>query len=180
MITKGIIHAIMAPPTEQLSVGDQIKVYGSTRHYGRTATILKVGRKRLTVDFHDKEGGHYVNHGNAHLINTPPARDPPVCRSITSARSPSMDDNTTMTEVRSIGDLSAVLEQLAITTATAIKSYGRGERDLLFHAFVTSLDGHLGGDDEDSPTLMGFSRAGDSTTVAEIVRPPSEGFDNTV
>jgi hypothetical protein len=87
--------------------------------------------------------------------------------------------NTTTTEVKSIGDLSAVLEQLAITTATAIKSYGRGERDLLFQAFVTSLDGHLGGDDEDSPILMGFSRAGDSTTAAEIVGSAKEGVDNS-
>jgi hypothetical protein len=39
-----------------------------------------------------------------------------------------------------------LLDQLAITSATAIKEYGTGERDLLFHAFVQSLDTHLGGE----------------------------------
>jgi hypothetical protein len=188
-ITKDIAHVTMAPPTERFSVGDKIKVYGSTRHYGRTATILKVGRKRLTVNFHDNAGGHYVNHGNAHLINTPPARDPPVLPSITARTSLTIDDNTTMTEGRSnnttmtegrsIGELSAVLEQLAVTTATAIKMYGRGERDLLFHAFVRSLDNHLGGDDEDSPIQMGFFTAEEATTTAGLIGTPKETEDDS-
>lgn len=147
MITKhDIAHATMSPTEITFSVGDHIKAYGSTRHYGRTATILKVGRKRLTVYFHDKEGGHYVNQRNAHLIvDAAPARDPPVRHTIADPTSPRIDDNTKATEARSVDDLTGVLEQLAITTATAIYLAAPGERDALFHAFVHSLDQNLGG-----------------------------------
>jgi hypothetical protein len=143
---QDIVPVTMSSSIDPFSVGDQIRVYGSTRHYGRTATILKVGRKRLTVYFHDKAGGHYVGHRNAQLIDAPPARDPPVRHTIVDVMNPPLDDNTTMTEVRSIGELTTLLDQLAITSATAIKEYGTGERDLLFHAFVQSLDTHLGGE----------------------------------
>ena len=132
MITRNITDATMSPSTGPFSVGDKIKVYGPSKHSGRTATIQKVGRKRLTVEFHDKLGGRYVGHGSAHLIEAP-------------ATSPSIiDDNTTLTEERTDSDLTAVLQQLAITTATAIKTYEPAERDKLFHIFVQSLDQHLG------------------------------------
>jgi hypothetical protein len=49
-----------------------------------------------------------------------------------------------LTEDKSISDLSAVLEQLAITAATAIQTQEPGKRDQLFQAFVQSLDQHLG------------------------------------
>jgi hypothetical protein len=141
------IHDTMSSSSiDPFSIGEQIRVFGSTRHHGRTATILKVGRKRLTVFFHDKAGGHYVNYRNARLIDAPASRDPPVRHTIVDVRNPSVDDNTTMTEPRSIGELTTLLEQLAITTATAIQEYDARERDLLFHAFVQSLDTHLGGE----------------------------------
>jgi hypothetical protein len=133
MITKNIADATMSPSTGPFSVGDKIKVYGPSKHCGRTATIQKVGRKRLTVQFHDKLGGRYVNHGSAHLVESPPMT------------SPIIDDTTTLTEDRTDRDLTAVLAQLAITTATAIKTYEPGERDQIFHAFVQSLDQYLGG-----------------------------------
>jgi hypothetical protein len=131
MITRNITDATMSPSTGPFSVGDKIKVYGPSKHSGRTATIQKVGRKRLTVEFHDKLGGRYVGHGSAHLIDVP-------------ATSPIIDDNTTLTEERTDSDLTAVLQQLAITTATAIKTYEPAERDKLFHTFVQSLDQYLG------------------------------------
>jgi hypothetical protein len=57
--------------------------------------------------------------------------------------SPTIDGTTTLTEDKSANDLSAVLEQLAITTATAIKAHKPKERDQLFRAFVQSLEKHL-------------------------------------
>jgi hypothetical protein len=135
MLTKNI--ATMSPST---GVGDKSKVYWPSKHCGLTATIHKVGRKRLTIQFQDKEGGHYVNHGCAHLINATP-----VSPTIGDTMSPAIDDTTTLTEEQNTNDLTAVLEQLAITTATIIKTYDPKERNLLFHAFIQSLDQYLGG-----------------------------------
>jgi acyl-CoA reductase-like NAD-dependent aldehyde dehydrogenase len=53
------------------------------------------------------------------------------------------DDTTALTKDNSVNDLSAVLEQLTITTATAIKAHEPKERDQLFRAFVQSLEKHL-------------------------------------
>ena len=85
--------ATMSPSTGPFSVGDKIRVYGPTRHSGRTATIHKVGRKRLTVQFHDDLGGRYVPHGSAHLLDATP-----VSPSIGGRSSPAIDDTTTLTE----------------------------------------------------------------------------------
>ena len=132
MLTVNIAHTTMSPSIGPFSVGDKIKVYGPSKHRGHTATIQKVGRKRLTVQFHDKLGGCYVNHCSAHIVDVP-------------TTSPTIDNTTMLTEDRTDNDLTEVLEQLAITTATAIKTYEPGERDLIFHAFVKSLDQYLGG-----------------------------------
>ena len=138
MLTKNI--DMMSPSTGPFTIGDKIQVYKPSKHSGRTATIHKVGRKRLTVQFHDKRGGRYVNHGCAHLINAAP-----VTPTIGDTTSPAIDDTTTLTEDHTTNDLTAVLEQLAITTATAIKTYNPDERNLIFNAFVQSLDQYLGG-----------------------------------
>jgi hypothetical protein len=138
MLSKNI--DTMSPSTGPFTVGDKITVYGPSKHSGRTATVHKVGRKRLTVQFHDKKGGRYVNHGCAHLLDATP-----VSPTIGTTTSPAADDDTTLTEDQTTRDLTAVLEQLAITTATAIKTYDPDERSLLFNAFVQSLDQYLGG-----------------------------------
>jgi hypothetical protein len=139
MLTTGIPPAMMSPTIGSFSVGDKIKVYGPSKHCGRTATIQKVGRKRLTVHFHDKLGGRYVTHCSAHIIDVPMPLPSPISTDDTT------DDTTTLTEEQTHHDLTSVLEQLAITTATAIKTYEPGERDIILHAFVKSLDQYLKG-----------------------------------
>ena len=127
--------------------GDQIKIYGPTKHTGRTATILKEGKRKLTVQFHDKASGRFVDHRWACHIDVLARGTTPLINDATLSMS--NDDATTseedtFKERKHIIALSAVLEQLAITTATAIDGYAPGQRRQLYKAFVQSLDEHLG------------------------------------
>jgi hypothetical protein len=131
---------MMPPSAGPFLVGNTIKVYGSSRHWGCTATIIKVGRKRLTAEFHDKQGGHYVNQHNAHLLNPKY-----VDSTINDAVSPAAMSPAASATARITKTLTEVLEQLFITTATVIKTYDPGERTALFYAFTHSLDQHIGG-----------------------------------
>jgi hypothetical protein len=76
------------PLINTLSIGDEIIVVRQSKHRGRTATVKKVGKRRLTVRFHDKQKGTYVDCDNARLI----------------------DNATTVTGDEEVSDLSAVLE----------------------------------------------------------------------
>jgi hypothetical protein len=135
----------MSPSAGPFLTGDTIKVFGSSKHWGRTATIIKVGRRRLTVEFHDKQGGHYVGLRDAHLLN-PESVDSTIDDAASpTAVSPAASATTTQMEPHVNKTLTEVLEQLSITTATVIKTYDLGERTALFHAFTHSLDQHIGG-----------------------------------
>jgi hypothetical protein len=136
-----LTYSATVPPLETYSIGDKITVRGSSRHHGRIATILKVGRRRLTVEFHDDEKGRYVDYRNARPISSDTT---PII--VDDTTSPAIDDTTTLTEDKttSTSDLTAVLEQLAITTATAIRTHEPEHRDKLFRAFIRSLEHHLG------------------------------------
>jgi hypothetical protein len=116
------------------SIGDEITVVGQSKHRGRTATVKKVGKRRLTVKFHDKQRGTYVDCDNARIIDN--ARITDHARII--------DNATTISDDTKVNDLSAVLEQLAITTAIAIKSQEPATHSRLVHDFIQSLDQHLG------------------------------------
>jgi hypothetical protein len=60
-------------PTNIFSIGDNITVVGNSKHRGRVATVQKVGPRRLTVQFHDKNKGTYVDYNDACIIdNTTP------------------------------------------------------------------------------------------------------------
>lgn len=106
-------------PSDLFSVNDIITVVGNSKHRGRIATIRKVGSRRLTVRFHDGNRGTYVDYANARIVNEP----------------------TTVTE--EITGLTNVLKQLAITTATAIKTGEPNQQPTLLREFVLSLQGHI-------------------------------------
>ena len=108
-------------PADIFSIGDTITVVGSSKHRGRIATIQKVGSRHLTVRFHDKQKGSYVDFDNARAIDT------------------------STPKVEEINRLASILEQLAITTATAtaIKTGELSQQPTLLHDFFLSLQGHI-------------------------------------
>ena len=57
-------------PSDIFSAGDNITVVGSSKHHGRFATVRKVGSRRLTVRFHDKNKGTYVDFEDARIVDT--------------------------------------------------------------------------------------------------------------
>jgi hypothetical protein len=57
-------------PSDTFSVHDIITVVGSSKHNGRLATVQKIGSWHLTVRFHDKNKGIYVNFANARIVET--------------------------------------------------------------------------------------------------------------
>jgi hypothetical protein len=109
------------PLIETLSIGDKSIVVGQSKHRGCTASVKKVGKCRLTVRFHGKQKGKYVDCDNVRLI----------------------DNAITVTGDEEVSNLSAVLEQLAITTTTAIKSHEPAKRKQLLRDFIQSLNQHL-------------------------------------
>jgi hypothetical protein len=112
-------------PSDIFSVGDIIKVVGNSKHRGRVATVRKVGSRRLTVRFHDNQKGTYVDYADARtVINPTPVIIP-------------------TSESEEITGLSNVMEQLAITTATAIRTSEPTQRQALLRDFVLSLQGHI-------------------------------------
>ena len=106
-------------PTDIFSVGDTITVVGNSKHHGRSATVRKVGSRRLTVHFHDKNKGTYVNFEDARAIN-----------------------NTT-SKTEETNGLAHIMEQLAITTATAITTAEPGQQQELLPIFFLSVRGHI-------------------------------------
>jgi hypothetical protein len=110
-------------PSDTFSIGDNITVAGRSKHRGRTATVRKVGSRRLTVSFHDGNRGTYVDYTDARIT----ASTAPIVV---------VEDD--------ISDLASILEQLAITTATAIKTGEPGQRQTLLRDFSLSLERHFG------------------------------------
>jgi hypothetical protein len=113
-------------PSDTFSIGDDITVVGPSKHRGRTATIRKVGSRRLTVRFHDGNRGTYVDFTNARIN----ARTVPIINEI-----PIIDETY---------ELASILEQLAITTVTAINTGEPGQRQTLLRDFSLSLERHFG------------------------------------
>jgi hypothetical protein len=110
-------------PSDIFSIGDNITVVGNSKHRGRVATVQKVGSRCLTVQFHDKNKGMYVDYNDARII-----------------------DNTTPKSEEVMG-LATIMEQLAITAAIAIKTGEPSQRPTLLRDFFLSLQGHI----EDTP-----------------------------
>jgi K+/H+ antiporter YhaU regulatory subunit KhtT len=106
-------------PSDIFSVGDTITVVGTSKHNGRLATVRKVGSRRLTVRFHDKNKGTYVDFEDACIVNT----------------------TTSKAEERN--GLASIMEQLAITTPTTISTCEPSQRKTLLHGFILSLQGHI-------------------------------------
>jgi hypothetical protein len=107
-------------PSDIFSAGDNITVVGSSKHRGRTATVRKVGSRRLTVQFHDKNKGTYVDFDDARII-----------------------DDTTPKAEETVTGLATIMEQLAITTAITINSGEPTQRQSLLSDFLLSLQRHV-------------------------------------
>jgi hypothetical protein len=106
-------------PSDIFLVGDIITVVGSSKHHGRLATVRKVGSRRLTVRFHDKNKGTYVDFENTRILDT------------------------TTSKTEEANGLVSIMEQLAITTATTINSGEESQRKALLNDFLLSLQGHI-------------------------------------
>jgi K+/H+ antiporter YhaU regulatory subunit KhtT len=78
-------------PSDIFTVGDTITVVGSSKHHGRLATVRKIGSRRLTVRFHDKNKGTYVDFEDARIVDT------------------------TTSKAEETNGLASIMEQLAIT-----------------------------------------------------------------
>jgi hypothetical protein len=124
-------------PSDTFSIGDHITVIGRSKHRGRIATVRKVGSRRLTVTFHDGNRGTYVDFMDARVI----VRLPPVGSETIFANTrtvtrpvPTVDDTN---------ELARILEQLAITTATAINTGDPDQRQALLRDFSLSLERHF-------------------------------------
>jgi ABC-type transport system involved in cytochrome bd biosynthesis fused ATPase/permease subunit len=76
--------------------------------------------RRLTVRFHDKNKGTYVDFENARIADT----------------------TTSKTEEEANG-LASIMEQLATTTAITINSGEGSQRKALLNDFLLSLQGHI-------------------------------------
>ena len=107
-------------PSDIFTVGDTITVIGSSKHHGRLATVRKIGSRRLTVRFHDKNKGTYVDFEDARIVDT----------------------TTSKTEEEANG-LASIMQQLAITTATTINTGEPSQRKTLLQDFLLSLQGHI-------------------------------------
>jgi hypothetical protein len=119
-IPVDIMRTTTLVPSDIFLVDDTIKVVGNSKHRGRMATVRKVGSGRLTVWFHDNNIGTYVDFADARIIDNPTP------------------------EAEEITGLTSVMEQLAITAATAIKTGEPSQqRQALLHDFVLSLQGHI-------------------------------------
>jgi hypothetical protein len=124
------MSATSSPPLiKTFSTGNEIIVVGSSKHHGRTATIKRVRKRRQTVKFHDKQRGTYVDCDNACIIDYTPTI---------------IANTATVIKDKEINNISAVLEQLTITTATAIKLHQPEEPNQQLHTFTQSLNKHLG------------------------------------
>jgi hypothetical protein len=123
MTTTANMPTASRVPSDTFSIGNNITVAGPSKHRGRTATVRKVGSRRLTVSFHDGNRGTYVDFADARIT----ASTAPVVV---------VDDE--------ISDLASILEQLAITTATAINTGEPGQRQTLLRDFSLSLERHFG------------------------------------
>jgi K+/H+ antiporter YhaU regulatory subunit KhtT len=107
-------------PSDIFSVGDIITVVGSSKHHGRLATVQKAGSRRLTICFHDKNKGTYVDFENTRILDT------------------------TTSKTEEANGLASIMEQLAITTATTtINSGEESQRKALLNKFLLSLQGHI-------------------------------------
>jgi K+/H+ antiporter YhaU regulatory subunit KhtT len=106
-------------PSDIFTAGDTITVIGTSKHHGRLATVRKIGSRRLTVRFHDKNKGSYVDFEDARIVDT-----------MTS-------------KAKETNGLASIMEQLAITTATTINTGEPSQRKTLLHDFLLSLQGHI-------------------------------------
>ncbi len=106
-------------PSDIFTVGDTITVVGSSKHHGRLTTVRKIGSRRLTVRFHDKNKGSYVDFEDARIVDT------------------------TTSKTEETNGLASIMAQLAITTATTINSGEPSQRKALLHDFLLSLQGHI-------------------------------------
>jgi K+/H+ antiporter YhaU regulatory subunit KhtT len=106
-------------PSNIFTVGDTITVVGSSKHHGSLATVRKIGSRRLTVRFHDKNKGTYVDFEDARIVDT------------------------TTSKAEETNGLASIMEQLAITTATTINTGEPSQRKTLLHDFLLSLQGHI-------------------------------------
>jgi hypothetical protein len=127
-------------PSDTFSIGDHITVTGRSKHRGRTATIQKVGSRRLTVTFHDGNRGTYVDFMDAHiLVRLPPVGSETIFANTRTVTRPVPADDKT-------NELARILEQLAITTATAINTGNPSQRQTLLRDFSRSLERHFESD----------------------------------
>ncbi len=114
-----------------------MRAENTIKHRGRIATVRKAGSRRLTVTFHDGNRGSYVDFLNARVIvRLPPAGSETIFANTRTVTRP----------VRAVDDtneLTRILEQLAITTATAINTGDPDQRQTLLRDFSLSLERHF-------------------------------------